>query len=679
MPGLIEALNSAKLALSTQQIGIQVTGHNIANVNTDGYSRQESEMKTTRPYSAEPGQIGTGVTVSQISRQFDRFLQKQITDVTSNFSELDARNQALKQVESTFNESSGNGINNILSEFWNSWQDVANNPQGASERVALRAKAQDLVDTFNRLSSDLTQQRTNADRNVVGAVGEINLLTSQIAELNSKIAQVEVGDQNANDYRDQRERLIQDLSKKIDINYFEGDNHMVAIFAGQGKSLVEGTLNFNLSGDMNTLGYHDVMWENTAGTKADVGTEIQSGSLKGFLDARDTLIPKYLNDLNELAASIVIEVNRQHEAGYGLDGTTGNTFFAPLTSISTTTANTTGLTTFTEVDSGNTGGATINTGTVADRTLVNGDDYEIRFKSFLVDAGNNTLNVTTTNGTASVTLTASAGQTGASLAADLQTQLNASGVLTGAGADTMTVSYIPATDTFSISINNGKTVTINTAASTANTLLGFTADPAAAASITSDSASGNRLYDIVNTTTGTTLSSNASYTSGSTITFDGVSVIISDGSSAPENGDIFGIKFTRQAAENMSLSSDVQGSVNKIAAAQTSAGVPGDNTNALSIAALQNSLTMEGNQATFDTYYNTVVGSVGVDAQGAQRNTDLQQLLVNQLQGRRDSVSGVSLDEELTNLIKFQHAFQAAAKVVTVIDELLDTVSKLTG
>ena len=139
MPGLIEALNSAKLALSTQQIGIQVTGHNIANVNTDGYSRQESEMKTTRPYSAEPGQIGTGVTVSQISRQFDRFLQKQITDVTSNFSELDARNQALKQVESTFNESSGNGINNILSEFWNSWQDVANNPQGASERVALRA------------------------------------------------------------------------------------------------------------------------------------------------------------------------------------------------------------------------------------------------------------------------------------------------------------------------------------------------------------------------------------------------------------------------------------------------------------------------------------------------------------------------------------------------------------
>ncbi|HLC26246.1 MAG TPA: flagellar hook-associated protein FlgK [bacterium] len=679
MPGLIEALNSAKLALSTQQIGIQVTGHNIANVNTDGYSRQESEMKTTRPYSAEPGQIGTGVTVSQISRQFDRFLQKQITDVTSNFSELDARNQALKQVESTFNESSGNGINNILSEFWNSWQDVANNPQGASERVALRAKAQDLVDTFNRLSSDLTQQRTNADRNVVGAVGEINLLTSQIAELNSKIAQVEVGDQNANDYRDQRERLIQDLSKKIDINYFEGDNHMVAIFAGQGKSLVEGTLNFNLSGDMNTLGYHDVMWENTAGTKADVGTEIQSGSLKGFLDARDTLIPKYLNDLNELAASIVIEVNRQHEAGYSLDGTTGNTFFAPLTSISTTTANTTGLTTFTEVDSGNVGGATINTGTVADRTLVNGDDYEIRFKSFLVDAGNNTLNVTTTNGTASVTLTASVGQTGAALAADVQARLNASGVLTGAGADTMTVSYIPATDTFSISINNGKTVTINTAASTANTLLGFTADPAAASSITSDSASGNRLYDIVNTTTGTTLSSNASYTSGSTITFDGVSVIISDGSSAPENGDIFGIKFTRQAAENMSLSSDVQGSVNKIAAAQTSAGVPGDNTNALSIAALQNSLTMEGNQATFDTYYNTVVGSVGVDAQGAQRNTDLQQLLVNQLQGRRDSVSGVSLDEELTNLIKFQHAFQAAAKVVTVIDELLDTVIKLTG
>lgn len=679
MGGLIEALNSAKLALASQQIGIQVTGHNIANVNTEGYSRQETEFRTTRPYSAKPGQIGTGVWVSQIARQFDRFLQRQVTDVTSNLGELEAKDRALAQVEFIFNESSGVGINNVLSEFWNSWQDVVNNPQGTPERIALRSKAQGLVDTFVRLTGDLTKQRMDADRNVVGAVGEINLLAEQIAELNRNIARAEVGDQNANDYRDQRDRLIEDLSKKIDISYFESDNNVISIFIGQGKSLVESTLSYDLVAEMNSLGYHNVLWTNSAGTKADIGGEILAGSLEGFLESRDTLIPKYINDLNELAASIVTEVNRLHRAGYGLDGSTGNDFFAAMTAVSTTTTNTTGLTTFTEIAAGNVGAATINTGAVADRSLITGDDYEFRFKSFLVDAGNNTLNVTTTNGTASVTLTASAGQTGAALAADVQAQLNASGVLTGGGADTITVSYAAATDRFTISINNGKTLKVNTAASTADGLLGFTVDPVQAASITSDSAAGTDLYDIVDTTTGVTVASNASYTSGATITFDGVKTIITSGSNGgPENGDIFRVKFTRQAAENLSLSSAVTGSENKIAAAQTSAGVPGDNRNALAIAALQNSLTMSENRASFDTYYDTLVGEAGVDGQGAKRNKDLQQLLVDQLHSRRDSFSGVSLDEELTNLLKFQHAFQAAARVVTVVDEMLDIVAKLT-
>lgn len=679
MAGLMDALNSAKLALSAQQLAIQVTGHNIANVNTPGYSDQVPDFTTTIPYSSRPGQIGTGVTISEITRQFDQFLQRQITDTGSNSGRLAAEDQALQQVQSVFNESSGAGLNSVLSSFWSSWQDLANNPQGIPERTAVEGAGQQLVDTFNSMSSQLNAQRTAADQNVVGTVSDINQLTSQIAVLNGQISRAEVGGlQNANDLRDQRDQLIQQLAQKVDVNYVEGKDNMVSVFVAQGKPLVSGTLSYELSADMNAQGYHDVNWSDNAGTKADIGGEIQGGSLKGYLDLRDSYVPKYLDSLNELAASVVTAVNRQNAAGYGLDGTTGNNFFAPLVPVSTTTQNTAGLTTFTEVGSGNTGDASIDAGTVTDRSQITGNDYEIRFKSFVVNAGNDTLNLTSSNGTDTVTLTNSTGQTGASLAADLQTQLNASSVLTGGGADTFTVTYDAPTDKFTIGINNGKTVAISTAASTAAGILGFTTDPTSAASITSDSAASTDTYDIVDTTTGTTLSAGVPYTSGSAISFDGVSVVISNGSGGgPENGDVFGVKFTRQAAQNMSLSTDVLGSVDKIAAAQTSAGLPGDNTNALAIGALQNTLTMSGNQASFDSYYNGLVGQVGSDTQQVDQNNNLQSLLASQLQNQRDSVSGVSLDEELTNLLKYQHAYEGAAKVVTVVDELLTSLMQM--
>lgn len=679
MAGLIDALNSAQLALAAQQLGIQVTGHNIANVNTPGYSVQEPQLTATAPYSSKPGQIGTGVTVSAITRQFDQFLQRQITDNSSDSGKLSTEDQALQQVQSIFNESTATGLNSVMSSFWNAWQDLANNPQGSTERIALVGKAQAVVDTFNSMSSELDAQRANADQNVVGEVGDINQLASQIAQLNGKIAQAEVGGaQNANDLRDQRDQLVQKLSQDVNVNYFEGSDHMVSIFIGQGKPLVDGTLTYKLSADMNAQGYHDVTWASSAGTKENIGGEITSGALKGYLDLRDTYVPKYLDQLNQLAASVVTEVNSLHEAGYGLDGTTGNDFFAPLVPVSATTTDTTGLTTYTEAGSGNTGDASIDTGSVTDRSQITGNDYEIRFKNFVVGAGNDALKVTTSNGTDTVTLSSSPGQSGAALASDLQTQLNASALLTGGGADALSVTYDAPTNKFTIAINNGATVALDTAASTAAGTLGFSSDPGAASAITSDSGAAPATYDVVDTSTGATVTSGAGYTSGSTITFDGVSVVVSDGSDGgPENGDVFRVKFTRQAAENMSLSTAVLVNTDKIAAAQTSSGLPGDNLNALAIGALQNSLTMSGDSASFDTYYNGLVGQVGGDAQNAQQNHDLQTVLGTQLQSQRDSLSGVSLDEEMTNLLKYQHAFEGAAKVVTVVDQLLTDLMQM--
>jgi flagellar hook-associated protein 1 FlgK len=460
MSNVFGILNTGRTALLTQQKAIDVTGHNIANVNTDGYSRQRVNMETNEPYSSQPGQTGTGVRAAEIQRIYDRFLGAQINNENQNLGNWETQKGVLERVEIIFDESSGYGLNQAMSEFWNAWQDLANNPSDFAGRAALLAKSETMTATFNNIYSNLEQIQTDIDTSIMGTVKEINSIAEWIAGLNQKIALTEVGGQNANDYRDSRDLLLKELSLKINIDSFENSDGKVTVLVAGGRPLVENISSWNLSTQPDVdSDFQDIAWTDSDGNLVDITDSISGGKLKGWLEARDVTIPDYLSKLDNLAEGIITEVNDLHKAGLGLN------------------------------------------------------DVSVAGRNF----------------------------------------------------------------------------------------------------------------------------------------------------------------FAGTTATNMAVDVDVD-DVNNIAAAGSSDGLPGGNSNAIEIANLQNALKMNSDTATFDDYYNSLVSDVGSGVQKATVNFDHQSSMVTHLDNYRESVSGVSLDEEMVNLIKFQHGYNAAARLISVADELLDRV-----
>ncbi|WDT80166.1 MAG: flagellar hook-associated protein FlgK [Candidatus Manganitrophus sp.] len=247
MSSIFGIFNIGRLALFANQRALSVTSQNIANVNTPGYTRQQAIFSSTTPMDSAPGQLGTGVKITEVRRVFDKFIQDQLTAQQSNLGRFGVERGALGRVEAVFNDSDGVGLHQSLSEFFAAFHDLANNPQGLPERVSLMEQARTLSANFIQMNDQLQQIRKDLNTEVEGVLGEVNTLATQIADLNGQIAQVTISGQNANDLRDQRERLLQDLAEKINFSSFENDLGEVSILIG-GKLLVESTASFTLRG-----------------------------------------------------------------------------------------------------------------------------------------------------------------------------------------------------------------------------------------------------------------------------------------------------------------------------------------------------------------------------------------------------------------------------------------------
>ena len=463
MMDIFGVLNIGTKALTVQQKGIHVTGNNIANVNTPGYSRQRLNMSSDVPVMTGIGPVGSGVTANEIERVYQRFLGVQINNETQSLGQWEAYKDSLERVEMVFNESGGYGLNQVMSEFWNAWQDLTNNPSGPVERTVLAAKSEMLATTFSKNYEDLQKIQRDIDSNIEGAVKDINRLSENIVDLNQKIIQIESAGHKANDYRDQRDLILKELSELIDIDSFEDANGGVTVSVGSGQALVEGSHSYKLSTQADASGHQDITWLDSSGNTVIITNDIAKGKLKGWLDARDIDIENSLTKLDTLAQNLMTEVNTLHAAGYGLDGSTGNDFFT--------------------------------------------------------------------------------------------------GTATAAG------------------------ITVNPLISNDTNLIA--------------------------------------------------------------------------AAESFNI---VPGDK------------PGDNGNAIAIANLQTAQTLNGNTATFGAYYDSMVSDVGLAVQQAMSYYGHQSQMVLQMENYRESISGVSIDEETVNLIKYQNAYQAAAKLISTADEMMETV-----
>ncbi|NNL67812.1 MAG: flagellar hook-associated protein FlgK [Myxococcales bacterium] len=332
MPSLFGVLDTASRSLATNALGVRTTSHNIANVDTPGYTRQRQQVQSTDPNFQGEGYVGTGAEQVGVERIRDVLIQRQLMRQGAVKGATDAQSEAIARVEAALNEQDAPGLNTALNTFYDSLHDLASStaPGAPVEREGLRAAARGLIDTLGSLDAELRSQRTDANSGVASVVSEINQLSSRIAELNAAISPAEVR-APANDLRDQIELALRELSSRIDVQTYFDASGRTTVVMGNGLPLVEGDQSYALDArpdGSDPLDGNTLRVEHPTGGGSDVTAEIGSGRLGGLLRARDTTIPAAIRALDTLAYNLAESVNAVHATGVGLDGSTGNLFAA---------------------------------------------------------------------------------------------------------------------------------------------------------------------------------------------------------------------------------------------------------------------------------------------------------------------------------------------------------------
>jgi len=324
----ISLFNIARDSLLSHQTAINVTGTNVANVNTAGYTRQTALFQPSKAVIHEGAvQYQSGVYIDDIVRTYDRFLQAQINDNINTLGYSESRKESLERIEIMFNETSGGGLDELLTKFWNAWDDCAVNPAGSAERTAVVSAAESLTYMFNTYAENLASIQQDANGEIADSINSINSIIRDIADINEKIIRVLPGTGGRNDLLDTREQLISDLSEMVDINVVEDENETITVFLANGMPLVENQQISELSVVANeeNNSFYDVVFAND--TDRVLNDVFNGGRLKGLLEIRDTDVPAYMEKLDTLAATVADEVNSRHQTGYDMYGNVGGDFF----------------------------------------------------------------------------------------------------------------------------------------------------------------------------------------------------------------------------------------------------------------------------------------------------------------------------------------------------------------
>ncbi len=321
------AIELLRRALASHQRALDVTGHNIANVNTPGYTRQEAVLASVPPPGAlsrfaVPLLAGGGVRVAALRQARDAFLDRQLREARQTTAEWRARADFWSQVEAVFPEPSDTGLGELLSRFWNAWQEVSLNPESLAARTALVQQAQVLTDAIRQAAQRLDQVRQHLDAVAAARVERINQIARELAGLNTHIARLELSGQRALDLRDHREQLLGELEELVDVTHTETETGELLVYL-QGRELVgpggrttEVTVQEPPSGGVHTFRWPD--GEDLA---------VRRGELAAVLQARDGNITTLQGRLDALAGSLIQQVNGLHQTGYDLDGNQGEAFF----------------------------------------------------------------------------------------------------------------------------------------------------------------------------------------------------------------------------------------------------------------------------------------------------------------------------------------------------------------
>jgi len=556
--GLFSVLGVGTKALAASQLGMDITGQNIANADVEGYSRKRLNMAAEYRYDGTFGQMGFGVRVANIERIRDEYIDQQIRGQNKEVGYYTEIDNTLESVENILMEPGDTGIMQFMDQFFDSWENLANNPADIAARTMVKTNGEVLTNVFHNLSSELRDLRDTRNDEIVNRVEKVNELINEIFNLNKEIGIVEIGDQKANDSRDRRDLLLKNLAKLIQIDVIENDHGQITVTTS-GNIIVSPVDTQELEITTNVFTRPDGSNFSNVGirfAKSKKPYIPMGGEIKGLFDSRDIHIPEYEKQLDTLALGLVDKINAQHVVGYNLMGYNGFNFFD-----------------------------------------------------------------TTTTGASDISLSASILSDVKNIAAALAqgsrpaiTNIVASGALNFGNIYQLTTDGV-------ISTGNG--------------------DPENARNIVQ----GRVIARIGNTTLIENVDYSVNYVTGT-------------------------IQMLHNGYDNNAVTVDFDYNTGNFAG-------PGDNRNAIEISKLRHALTMSpdplGNaSASFDQYYSTVIGRLGFARNEAASNLETREFLIEQYETHQDAIAGVSLDEEMAELIKFQHTYQAAARVITTASTMLD-------
>ena len=325
MSSLNSILSVARTAMQASQVAMQTTSQNIANANVAGYSVQKVNLAANTPELLTYGSIGTGVNVASITRNRDVLLDEQYRSASTSSSGFQTASDILTQVESVFGEPATDGLSTAMDAMFNSWGDLANDPSSNVARSAVKAKSEDLTTMFHDMAGRLSDVDANTRSELSTNVSTVNKLLDKIATLNPAIVASETGGRSANDLRDERDRSLDQMSTLMNAQVVERTDGSIAVYSS-GRLLVDReTVHHIATQGANTV---SITIQGDTEPLKDIGGKIGAG-----VDAVDVQIPNVRTGLDELAGSIVREVNAVHSSGLAYSGTppvsrAGGNFFA---------------------------------------------------------------------------------------------------------------------------------------------------------------------------------------------------------------------------------------------------------------------------------------------------------------------------------------------------------------
>lgn len=632
---MADILNIGTSALLAVQQAINTTGHNIANANTEGYSRQRVDLDALPPQLKGGNYVGSGVTVDGIDRVYDQFLSDEVGIRTSSHASYDAYSTLSGRLDNVLSDPA-TGLGPSLDSFFSAIQDVANNPGSLPERQVLMGDAQGLADRFHYLDENMRGVNGEVNARIETTVDDINSLAANIAELNEQIVRstASAGGASPNDLLDERDRLIHQLSEKIGVTTIPNGDGAVNVMVGSGQSLVVGATAGKLRAMANPYDASrtEVGVAGVGDYTIDISRFVRGGELEGILNFRDQVLDPARDQLGLVAIGLTETFNAQHQLGIDLSGAQGGDFFAPIAP-------------FSAAHSDNAGSASVQL-TLNDASALSASQFSLKYDGSQWSLTDLNTQITQSGAAPFSVDGMTIDVAGSAVAGDSflvqATQQGATGFnLAVAGPEAIAAAMPVRSEAAVANLGSGQisNLTVTDASSmplAAAVTLTFNPDALGA---------GIPGFDVAGMGAGAIPYDPATESAGKTVNLGGIELALSG---SPAAGDA------------LVIDNNVNGT--------------GDNRNALALASLQMEQVLKGGSASYQDSYSSMVADVAVKTRQAQNGASSESVLLAQSIAARDSVSGVNLDEEAANLIQLQQAYQAAAQVIAVANTLFQTL-----